>query len=84
MISTFDLVKLHSLLKDFYTLTRIRICVFDENFNELASYPESLPLFCRTLRATPNGYNECVSAMPAPVLMLQKQKTPTPIVAMPA
>ena len=59
MISTFDLVKLHSLLKDFYTLTRIRTCVFDENFNELASYPESLPSFCRILRAAPNGYNEC-------------------------
>lgn len=59
MISTFDLVKLPSLLKDFYILTKIRICVFDENFNELASYPEALPSFCRILRATPKGYEGC-------------------------
>ena len=59
MISTFDLVKLPSLLKDFYILTKIRICVFDENFNELASYPEALQSFCRILRATPKGYEGC-------------------------
>ena len=59
MISTFDLVKLPSLLKDFYILTKIRICVFDENFNELASYPEALPSFCQILRSTPKGYEGC-------------------------
>ena len=39
MISTFNLEKLSSLLQDFYTVTRIRITVFDENFNEIVSYP---------------------------------------------
>ena len=38
MISTFNLEKLSSLLRDFYTVTHIRITVFDENFNEIASY----------------------------------------------
>ncbi len=50
MISTFDLTKLNALLKDFYTLTHIRITVFDETFRELAAYPEQIAPFCRIIR----------------------------------
>ena len=39
MISTFNLTKLNHLLKDFYTITRIRITVFDDALRELAAYP---------------------------------------------
>ena len=43
MISVFDLDKLRGLLKDFYQISRIRITVFDEDLNELCSYPERVP-----------------------------------------
>ena len=42
MISIFDLEKLRGLLRDFYEISHIRITVFDENRNELVSYPEEV------------------------------------------
>lgn len=48
MISSFDIAKLHSLLKDFYQLTKIRITVFDDSFRELTSYPDEIADFCKT------------------------------------
>lgn len=59
MISTFNLTKLNSLLKDFYTITQIRITVFDETFRELASYPEQIAPFCQLLRTDENAGKEC-------------------------
>ena len=50
MLSTFDRVKLQELLRDFYTITRIRITVLDDGFQELAAYPRERPAFCRLLR----------------------------------
>lgn len=60
MISTFNLDKLQSLLKDFYTLTRIRITVFDDTFRELVSYPEKISPFCQLIRTDSEGYRQCM------------------------
>lgn len=59
MISSFDMEKLQSLLQDFYTLTHIRITVFNDRFQELISYPMQLPSFCRMIRETPEGLDRC-------------------------
>lgn len=59
MISSFDLTKLNSLLKDFYNLTQIRITVFDDTFHELAAYPEQIAPFCRIIRTDKQGEQEC-------------------------
>lgn len=59
MISTFNLTKLNALLKDFYTITQIRITVFDETFRELAAYPEQIAPFCRILRTDEKAREEC-------------------------
>lgn len=61
MISVFDLKKLHSLLKDFYTITGIRITVFDENRNELTSYPEEIADFCKIVRGIESGRIACAA-----------------------
>ena len=45
MVSIFDLEKLRGLLKDFYAISHIRITVFDENLNELVSYPDKVAPF---------------------------------------
>jgi len=50
MLLTFRLDKLQDALKDFYTVTHIRITVFDEQFNELAAYPEEIAPICRIIR----------------------------------
>lgn len=60
MISAFNLTKLNALLKDFYTLTQIRITVFDENFQELAAYPPQLSSFCRTIRTDSIAHQKCL------------------------
>ena len=60
MISTFNLDQLQSLLKDFYTLTRIRITVFDDTFRELVSYPEKISPFCQLIRTDPEAYRQCM------------------------
>ncbi len=59
MISCFDLIKLQSLLKDFYKITQIRITVFDDSFHELASYPEQIAPFCQIIRSTEQGASRC-------------------------
>lgn len=41
---------LQRVLKDFYTLTKIRIALFDSDFRELLSYPEEQTGFCNALR----------------------------------
>lgn len=60
MISTFNHTKLLALLKDFYTLTNIRITVFDDSFRELVCYPQELSPFCRLIRTDKLGYEECM------------------------
>lgn len=59
MISSFNLTKLNSLLKDFYHMTGMRITVFDDTFHELAAYPEMLADFCQIIRSDPDAAAKC-------------------------
>jgi len=59
MISNFDLVKLRDLCKDLYRVTGLRITVFDDNYDELLSYPEPLPEFCAQIRTCHEGVHRC-------------------------
>lgn len=49
-MKAYDLHKMQELLHDFYTLTNIKICIYDSAENELCYYPEKLTPFCRLLR----------------------------------
>lgn len=59
MISVFHLKELEPLLEDFYRITRIRITVFDNRFQEIVSYPDSRPAFCQMIRSCPEGRRAC-------------------------
>ncbi|MDR1903291.1 MAG: PocR ligand-binding domain-containing protein [Treponema sp.] len=59
MVSKFDLTKLQDLLKDFYTLTNIRITVFDDEFRELTAFPTDIAHFCRIIRTDPEAATQC-------------------------
>lgn len=59
MISSFDIAKLNSLLKDFYELTKIRITIFDDTFHELTSYPEDIAPFCKLIRQSSVCAEKC-------------------------
>lgn len=50
---------LFRVLKDFYTLTKIRIVLFDSDFQELLSYPMEWGAFCARLRADPAEDAKC-------------------------
>lgn len=52
-------VGLHKVMQDFYTLTKIRIVIFDAEFNELLAYPKERENFCHLLRQTPKGEAGC-------------------------
>ena len=55
----FDTHELTDLMRNFYILTGIRIVLFDENYNEIFSYPENCPYFCACLRKNPDFYKLC-------------------------
>jgi AraC-type DNA-binding domain-containing proteins len=76
MISAFDLAKLNSLLNDFYNLTRIRITVFDEKFNELTSCPRELANFCQLVRTDDIGDTKCHLCDKDACAIAAKRKTP--------
>lgn len=59
MVSSFNVVKLNNLLKDFYALAKIRTTVFDENFHELTAYPEQVAPFCQIIRTDEYAYEQC-------------------------
>lgn len=59
MMSSFDITKLHSLLKDFYNLTKIRITIFNDNFQELTSYPTEISSVCQIIRTDERGQEQC-------------------------
>ena len=61
MVSSFNIEKLTSLLKDFYTVTQIRITVFDESFREIASWPRERAEICRLIRSNPTACSRCIT-----------------------
>ena len=61
MVSVFDLEQLQSLLEDFHRITNIRITVFDDQLNEVVSYPEQCAPFCRLIRSSPQGRAACAA-----------------------
>ena len=60
MISSFNIERLSAVLKDFYTITKIRITVFDETFHELVSYPEKRANFCEIIRNDKHACGKCI------------------------
>ena len=59
MISNFNLEKLTTLLQDFYTITHIRITVFNEIFEEITSYPKERASFCQLIRTDTKARQRC-------------------------
>jgi len=53
---------LYPVLRDFHTLTNIRIVIFDAQFQELMAYPEEKVGFCALLRQNPDGEAACRSS----------------------
>ncbi len=76
MISVFDLEKLRPLLQDFYTLTKIRITVYDENFRELCSFPEQRAPICQLIRTNLQADEACRNCDAAACRAASRQTEP--------
>lgn len=55
----FSSENLYRVMRDFYTLTKIRIVLFDSDFRELLSYPAERRGFCASLRVDPAEDTKC-------------------------
>ena len=51
--------ELSSLMEDFYKFTHIRIVVFDEDFIEIATYPNRHSKFCKEIRSDVDVLKKC-------------------------
>lgn len=58
----FNIPELREVLKAFNTLTGIRIAVFDKDFSEILSYPETPCSFCRSMRSDFVLEQKCTSS----------------------
>ena len=58
-MTAFDIEKTQEILKHFYKLTKIKICVFDCNGIEIAYYPKKHMPFCEYISSSPNGCELC-------------------------
>ena len=59
MKTSFDLERLKSFLKFFYSAVGIKISVFDEGFNMITEYPEDINEYCRLIREDEKGREGC-------------------------
>ncbi len=55
----FDKDELEMILHSFYTITGIRIVVFDDRFRKILAYPEEHLPYCRELRKDPEAKEAC-------------------------
>ena len=58
----FEKEKLIELMRDFYTLTKIRLVIFDSDFNRVAAFPEDDCEFCRKIKESEKGRCLCAGS----------------------
>lgn len=54
--------ELLELLKDFYLLTKIKIVLFDANYEEILAYPDTHCGYCRQIRNSKDGLKRCIDS----------------------
>lgn len=59
MLLDININKLTKLIKSFYQLTKIKIAIFDDSFNEIFTYPESYSPFCEMVNRLPEIHKKC-------------------------
>lgn len=76
MNSSFDLVKLNALLRDFHTLTGMRITVYDDAIREITAYPRNIAPICRCIRTDSRAAAACHTCDVEGCRQSLKQKAP--------
>lgn len=73
MIKSKDMLE---LMKNFYILTGLRLVLFDENYNEIMSYPAERSPFCRSVRTVPEFEELCNKCDRAAFEKCKKSRSP--------
>lgn len=60
MLLSYDINRMQELLKSFYSLTKIRVVVFNHKFCKVAEYPETDCELCSLIRSDPAAYQKCL------------------------
>ena len=71
-VLSFNAQMLLELMKDFYLLTGIRIVIFDNEYNEILSYPDSHCNFCAMMHNNPDTECHCIASNEQSFLKCQK------------
>lgn len=59
MAVSFDILRIHTILADFYEITGFRIGIFDAQFQRVIEYPAVHCAFCSLVRHSPGGLIAC-------------------------
>lgn len=46
-----SILKLNEIIKEFYTIAKVRIAILDDQFNTVAEYPEEKPELCKLIQS---------------------------------
>lgn len=76
MHSSFDLVKLNALLRDYFQLTHMRITVYDDAIHEITAYPRRVAPICRYIRTDPRAEAACHACDVQGCRQSQRQRSP--------
>ena len=58
----FDIEKLEEIIENLYKLCHVKVCIFDENMNEILFYPKKYTPLCALVRKTDQGVEKCKKA----------------------
>ena len=73
-MTVFDIEKTKDILKHFYKLTKIKICVLDCNGVEIAFYPQKHMPFCEYVSSTPEGCRLCGTSVENAFIKCKQEK----------
>ena len=62
MIYKFDIKKLNEVLKDFYTVAKVTMSVWDSDFNQLTFYPNPMATICSEIKRDKEGKKKCLES----------------------
>lgn len=56
----YDYLQLADLIKHFYNVTGVPICIYDTDYKPIISYPLVVPKLCALIKSSPEGNEGCV------------------------
>ncbi len=76
MSCIFNKAKLKEVLRDFHTITRATISVWDADFNQLLYYPKPMAHLCAAIKSSPTGKEMCFKSDMTACIRAAAEKKP--------